>query len=589
MFASMLVYIAIQYAVSESDLPLMSGAFVCGLSLCNQHTMVLFEVPLVSWIIYCETQAGTLSLSKLVKSGSLFLAGLLPYAYLPYASSHKKQGSWGDSSTLQGFVHHLRRGDYGTFRLFSSDKVEAGMLHRIGLYIYDILTRQGLYGCILILAVIGIWNFKANKKSTFRHRTLVMSLFCTWLFYVIIFHYLSNMPLSQRLLFGVQARFWMQPNILVFIFSGVGLGKCMVNRKRILCFITCSVMVCSQIMLNFNISDQSANDYLELYARAIVAPIPPNSMLLIAYDQQWTSLRYLQQCKQFRPDITIVNAHMMTYTWFASYVDLYNNDENKCMKLPGSNWAMKNSANHKNGAFSSSDLIQFNFDKCKGGVYFTGALPYSKVETVEDTFAIVNHGLVKQLIPRKTNDNTDGVLIIGFDKWLERITVALDNIALAMPVTSMPLLSKYDDETWEWTIVRDYVDNLSVIASVILQYSIEEDHVNTILFAAFLYEVLEQSFPGFLNAADYKNLGLAYVKVIQSKSNSIQAKPQLRHNGHINVLFNQTATINSIKEAIAPRVVKYWSHFLSMDDAKLDSGFKNILSIVNHLKNIQTK
>lgn len=40
--------------------------------------------------------------------------------------------------------------------------------------------------------------------------------------YVIVFHWLSNMPLNDPLLFGVHARFWMQPNILMFTFCGIG-------------------------------------------------------------------------------------------------------------------------------------------------------------------------------------------------------------------------------------------------------------------------------------------------------------------------------------------------------------------------------
>ena len=66
--------------------------------------------------------------------------------------------------------------------------------------------------------------------------------------YVLVFHFLANLPLDNPLLFGIQARFWMQvrltkcseltrtlthilsrvafspqPNLLVFIFTGAGL------------------------------------------------------------------------------------------------------------------------------------------------------------------------------------------------------------------------------------------------------------------------------------------------------------------------------------------------------------------------------
>ena len=41
---------------------------------------------------------------------------------------------------------------------------------------------------------------------------------------MVIVHSLANLPLSNKLLFGVHARFWMQPNILLFVFFGLGIG-----------------------------------------------------------------------------------------------------------------------------------------------------------------------------------------------------------------------------------------------------------------------------------------------------------------------------------------------------------------------------
>jgi hypothetical protein len=41
--------------------------------------------------------------------------------------------------------------------------------------------------------------------------------------YLCVFHTLSNMPLHDALLFGVHARFWMQPNALMFLLAGITL------------------------------------------------------------------------------------------------------------------------------------------------------------------------------------------------------------------------------------------------------------------------------------------------------------------------------------------------------------------------------
>lgn len=41
---------------------------------------------------------------------------------------------------------------------------------------------------------------------------------------MIVFNYLSNMKLSDPLYYGVHERFWIQPNIICFIFIDIAFG-----------------------------------------------------------------------------------------------------------------------------------------------------------------------------------------------------------------------------------------------------------------------------------------------------------------------------------------------------------------------------
>lgn len=59
-----------------------------------------------------------LSLGHLLKLGLCFLAGLLPYLYLPASSYlNRARWTWGDQTTFQGFLTHFLREEYGTFNL----------------------------------------------------------------------------------------------------------------------------------------------------------------------------------------------------------------------------------------------------------------------------------------------------------------------------------------------------------------------------------------------------------------------------------------------------------------------------------------
>ncbi|XP_067590818.1 protein O-mannosyl-transferase TMEM260 isoform X8 [Pseudorca crassidens] len=159
------------------------GAFCCGLSLCNQHTVVVYVLCIIPWILFrllkekigishwlgsadvhncwlrsllwhcCKQERGLprwetgcckpcspspslsdpqwlspedppsspceeLSLGSLLKLGLYLSAGLLPYVYLPISSyRHQARWTWGDQTTLPGFLTHFLREEYGTFSL----------------------------------------------------------------------------------------------------------------------------------------------------------------------------------------------------------------------------------------------------------------------------------------------------------------------------------------------------------------------------------------------------------------------------------------------------------------------------------------
>nr|XP_035964887.1 transmembrane protein 260 isoform X8 [Halichoerus grypus] len=94
------------------------GAFCCGLSLCNQHTIVLYVLCIIPWILFRLLKEKELSLGSLLKLSLYFSAGLLPYVYLPISSYlNQARWTWGDQTTLLGFLTHLLREEYGTFSL----------------------------------------------------------------------------------------------------------------------------------------------------------------------------------------------------------------------------------------------------------------------------------------------------------------------------------------------------------------------------------------------------------------------------------------------------------------------------------------
>ena len=87
-----------------------------GLGLSNQHTIIVFALPLTLAVL----SRGHHQLLQPAVVGGLVvsgLAGLSPYLWLWCTSGQPVKYGWGDLSTAAGFFRHLTRAEYGTFQL----------------------------------------------------------------------------------------------------------------------------------------------------------------------------------------------------------------------------------------------------------------------------------------------------------------------------------------------------------------------------------------------------------------------------------------------------------------------------------------
>lgn len=119
LFASFILYLVIQFTTTRNMNYALFGAFICGLAMCNQHTIVLFIAPLILWMLFLLRNYIKFNPYYFIQLSISFVIGCLPYLYLPLAAFIRPQpGSWGHVVTMQGLLHHILRKDYGTFQLF---------------------------------------------------------------------------------------------------------------------------------------------------------------------------------------------------------------------------------------------------------------------------------------------------------------------------------------------------------------------------------------------------------------------------------------------------------------------------------------
>ena len=225
-FVSFIVYVLIIYDCRPNSTTIITlGSFVCGLALTNQHTSILLVVPVVAYVFY---NSSVLTKPKLLLTSTLaFIAGMSLYALLPYfAINNPHAGSWGQVTTIPGFIHHFLRKDYGTLQLFSGDdSASEGVVARTLSWAVDFIFHQIGYSSIVILSLLGfafgIDQVEVKQSKTKKHQknkkqkdisniqtcsvpiSVWKVILLALVFYLTVFHTLANLPLSNELLYGI--------------------------------------------------------------------------------------------------------------------------------------------------------------------------------------------------------------------------------------------------------------------------------------------------------------------------------------------------------------------------------------------------
>jgi len=352
-FVAWIIHTAIQLVVqyhSSHNTLLYRGALIAALAMTNQHTSILLLVPVICFVMHWAGLSKAFLIFPspiqykvvykarwvLGRCAFLFLVILsVMYSTLPiFSSFYPHAGSWGDVSSLSGFIRHVLRRDYGTLRLFSgNDQGSEGLFERTKHWCIDFATIQcnKLFFTGFIFSFIRYFVLAFGKKGNYTDQRafggLIISI--SLLFYLIVFHNLSNLPLKNPLFYGIHQRFWLHPNVLAFILGGDGINRLILSvlkrgrGSHLGAKSTASVAILSwfffvrgSFLKNYHNSDHSTNVFFRNYATSILDSLPNGSLLLINYDQQWTSIRYMQECENKRRDITSINLSMMTYPWW---------------------------------------------------------------------------------------------------------------------------------------------------------------------------------------------------------------------------------------------------------------------------------
>jgi hypothetical protein len=323
-----MLFLAARHAQARDVKGLVAFACVAGLGVSNHHTSILLALPLGGWMLWSARSAlregtpGDVVRRVLAILGG-GLAGLLPYGWLPIAAASNPRVTWGEPDSLSGFLVHVLRQEYGTFRLASSAPAGGNLLD--GLERYVAFAAGELTPVALLLAVAGFWVYSRKERLA----GLTLATAAALVGYLLVFESLANLPLSDPLNLRIHERFWQHPNLLAAAGAGLGFAALASRVGRIGWKGLLAIGLVASTGLaaaRFPSSDQSHNRIAELFGRSYLESLPQESLLVIQGDLSGNTLRYFQVCEGVRPDVRIVDRALLSTLWYPRSVRMNHPD-----------------------------------------------------------------------------------------------------------------------------------------------------------------------------------------------------------------------------------------------------------------------
>jgi uncharacterized membrane protein YuzA (DUF378 family) len=477
LFLSALIYILIGLEKSKKIGFAFLGAFVLGLSFSHHPTIVPFGILYSVFVIIIIYQTRTPPRHLILKLTALFFLGLTPYLYLPLSSAQHGLATWGDQTTLHGFLVHIFRMEYGSFQLgsLSEGLGRYNLPEKLWLYFSDLFHEFLWIGPILGgLGLVSLWT---NPRYKLLGRYTALS----FLIYIVVFHGLANLNFSNPLWVQVLPRFWLLPNLLVCLWIGPGFSwlteRVQFLKNKGTSGVLVAAIVLTQIAFNYHQENRSDDLLLKRYATTVLNSIPDRSILMITGDQEYHSVLYMQNCEEIRKDVIVASQGTLFGSWNKKRLNLHFPD----VVIPDTHRTTELAQD----SFSIQDFIEAN--QSKFSVYSIPGL--LEDGSVKNNFEFVPYGFITKVLPKGTK--------VAPEAWAKESAAALGLFS--------PSWFEKPKDVWEKLLADFLYESHSRRAVRLLE--LDQD-----LEAAKSYSELISMHPD-PPALYYYNLGLAYFRL----------------------------------------------------------------------------
>ncbi|HLE48571.1 MAG TPA: DUF2723 domain-containing protein [Patescibacteria group bacterium] len=188
-------------------------ALLFGLALSNNLTSILLA-PSILLTIFMGDKSLFLNFKTILKSIFLFIAGLLPYLYIPLSVSKNLFYSWGYGVNLNNIISIIFRKEYGwgltSYEYFNKDF----LMSLVNNYLYYWELHVNLL--ITILIIIGL------IMSLVKFRKEAIIILTSYIFFGPIFLLYSRNPISSFSVLSIHEKFYTSGIVLLYLFIPIG-------------------------------------------------------------------------------------------------------------------------------------------------------------------------------------------------------------------------------------------------------------------------------------------------------------------------------------------------------------------------------
>ena len=274
-------------------------ALMLGLGFTTHLTIVLWGPALLLYYFRISGMNKTAWL-QLLKLGPWFLAGLLPYLYLPVRYAAEPVFTLDDLGSIAAL------GKYVTGALFQ-DRLFAGtdVFMQQSAWFFGALPGELAWGGLAI-AVIGLVALVRRAR-----------LFAFWTFLVLG---VTVLWMGNYAILDVESQYL--PAIIIcalWFFFGLNELRGRLDPRAV--SVLGIVLVCLNIVLHYGAASQVQNRYAEEFAYNMLDGLAENSIILSDNWDFWVSgSLYVQEVDEYRTDVEVIYATLLPHRSYRSYL-----------------------------------------------------------------------------------------------------------------------------------------------------------------------------------------------------------------------------------------------------------------------------